>query len=269
MKCHSIFLAVLCLFCGAIHAQTSRNLLLSDADVGEVRVALGYSTILQFDSRPTSVVLGDQDAFKVEYVGNSLTLKPVVSSSRTNLFVFTEYERFNFRLITGHPNAVDFAVRVKRRSKTRSSESGTPHPGAFEAEARGEALVPVPVSRFGECNGIRLKLDSLASPEKKHWVLAHFSLSWKSPQNGQVLTFQADEIAILSRNVKIAGETLFLEKLSLAGDGTLVRGSALIRSEKNDDLAIVFDPAAISGESGLCRPIKVSLNRPILKKKKG
>ncbi len=269
MRYYTIFLAVLCFFDGSINAKPSRNLLLSDSDVGEVRVALGYSTILQFDSRPTSVVLGDQDAFKVEYVGNSLTLKPVVSSSRTNLFVFTEYERFNFRLVTGPSDSCDFAVRVKRRSKTRPSESRSPSPGVFEGETRGEALDPVPVSRASECNGIRLSLDSLSYPEKKHWVLAHFSLSWKAPKDGQVLTFQAEEIGILRRNVKIAGETLFLERLTIPGDSTPVRGSALIRGERNDDLAIVFDPVALSGESRLCRPIKVSLNRPIPKKKKG
>lgn len=79
----SLFFAVL----GATaFAKEPRTLTFSESDVGQVQLAVGYSTILQFDSRPTSAVLGDQDAFKVEYLGNSLTLRLVHERGHTPTF---------------------------------------------------------------------------------------------------------------------------------------------------------------------------------------
>lgn len=94
--------------------KKARSLALKDGDVGEVRTALGYSTILQFDLDLTSVVVGDQDSFKVEYVGDGLTIKPVVSGVKSNLFVFTDYDRFNFKIIGTSADQADFLVMLSR-----------------------------------------------------------------------------------------------------------------------------------------------------------
>ena len=63
-------LLAVCMLTRAVEAKTPRTVILSEAEVAPIYAALGYTTMLQFDGRPTSAILGDQDAFKIEYVGN-------------------------------------------------------------------------------------------------------------------------------------------------------------------------------------------------------
>jgi len=77
-----------------------------------VKTALGYSTVLSFSTKPNSAILGDQDSFKLEYVGNSITLKPLIAHATSNLFVFTPYERFNITLKTGTPLEADYHLKL-------------------------------------------------------------------------------------------------------------------------------------------------------------
>jgi len=113
---------------GIIHeVQCSSNKLIP------IHTALGFSTILEFESKPTSAVLGDQDGIKLEYVGNSITLKPLIGGSHTNLFVFTEIDRYNFTIQTRSSSLVAYIVRIKSTSdkKDRPTVSVTksPEPG--------------------------------------------------------------------------------------------------------------------------------------------
>src|SRR5260221_731277 len=90
------------------YAKNLRQLQFNENQVAEIHTALGFSTILEFPSRPISAVLGDQDSFKLEYVGNSITIKPLVAHAKSNLFVFTEFERFNCTLRAGSSDDVDY-----------------------------------------------------------------------------------------------------------------------------------------------------------------
>jgi hypothetical protein len=113
-----IFLATLLfIFAFQAKANPTKTVSLKDNQVATIKTAPGYSTILQFDSRPLSVILGDQDAFKVEYIGNGLAIKPILRSSKSNLFVFTNYERFNFKLVTTNSSDVDYVVQVKKKTE--------------------------------------------------------------------------------------------------------------------------------------------------------
>jgi hypothetical protein len=114
-----IFLATLLLiFTFQARANPTKSISLKDNQVTTIKTAPGYSTILQFDSRPLSVILGDQDAFKVEYIGNGLAIKPILKHSRSNLFVFTVNDRFNFKVVTTSSNDVDYIVQVKKKTES-------------------------------------------------------------------------------------------------------------------------------------------------------
>ena len=91
----------------SVQANVIRRIEADEDKVALVRTAVGFSTILEFPSKPLSAVLGDQDSFKLEYVGNSITVKPLVSGATSNLFVFTEYNRFTCTLKSGAKSDVD------------------------------------------------------------------------------------------------------------------------------------------------------------------
>ena len=88
-----------------------------------VRTALGIATIIQVPDRPNSVVVGDQDKFKVEYLDQAITIKPLHAGAKSNLYVYTDYQRYNVQLVTGAESSSDYVVyleNLKRKEKEKS-----------------------------------------------------------------------------------------------------------------------------------------------------
>jgi len=94
-------------------ASLVKELKLKPKDVGIINTAIGYSTVIQLTSKPLNVVIGDQASFRVEFINDSITLKPI-KPAKTNLFIFTENDRFNLTVKTGQPGSVDYVVRLRR-----------------------------------------------------------------------------------------------------------------------------------------------------------
>lgn len=89
-----------------------------------VRTALGIATIIQVPDRPNSVVVGDQDKFKVEYLDQAITIKPLQGGAKSNLYVYTDYRRYNVQLVTGPEAISDYVVyleSVKQKTKEKVS----------------------------------------------------------------------------------------------------------------------------------------------------
>lgn len=78
-----------------------------------VRTALGIATIIQVPDRPNSVVVGDQEAFKVEYLDQAVTIKPLDSSAKTNIYIYTDWKRYNVELISGAGAVADYVVYLE------------------------------------------------------------------------------------------------------------------------------------------------------------
>src|ERR1035441_4767317 len=95
-------------------ASQVKELKLKPQEVGIVNTAVGYSTVVQLSQKPLNVVIGDQSAFRVEFINDSITLKPLRPGAKTNLFIFTENDRFNLTIRVGKASAVDYVVRVRR-----------------------------------------------------------------------------------------------------------------------------------------------------------
>lgn len=85
-----------------------------------VKTALGIATIIQVPDSPNSVVVGDQSAFKVEYLDQAITIKPLVSGAKSNLYIYTEWKRYNVQLVTGSSLNADYVVYLQ------SSKKGSP-----------------------------------------------------------------------------------------------------------------------------------------------
>ncbi len=88
-----------------------------------VRTALGIATIIQVPDRPNSVVVGDQEKFKVEYLDQAITIKPLQAGAKSNLYVYTDYQRYNVQLVTGAEASSDYVVyleNIKAKEKSKS-----------------------------------------------------------------------------------------------------------------------------------------------------
>ena len=112
----SIFSVVLA---GLVLGQTSfaesrvRKLEVQVDQVVPVRTAIGVATIIQVPDRPNSIVVGDLSAFKVEYLDQAITIKPLRFGAKSNLYVYTDYRRFNVQLLTTNEPSADYVVYLE------------------------------------------------------------------------------------------------------------------------------------------------------------
>lgn len=100
---------------GVRHISTKKDQIIT------VKTALGIATIIQVPDRPTSVVIGDQSAFKVEYLDKAITIKPLSANARTNLYIYTDWQRYNVKLIPTKKTQADYVVYLKTKSKPKKS----------------------------------------------------------------------------------------------------------------------------------------------------
>ena len=80
-----------------------------------IYLKLGQSTVLRFRETPKKVVVGNQNYFNVEFIGNDITIQPQ-GAVKTNLFVYGEYHTFGFLLNAGNFNQYDDLVNVRWKS---------------------------------------------------------------------------------------------------------------------------------------------------------
>lgn len=78
-----------------------------------VKTSIGIATIIQVPDRPNSVVVGDQDSFKVEYLDQAITIKPLSGIAKSNLYIYTDWKRFNVELVSGSEDAADYVVYLE------------------------------------------------------------------------------------------------------------------------------------------------------------
>jgi hypothetical protein len=100
-------------FAAELASSRVRKLHLKRDEIAQVHTALGIATLIQVPDRPTSVVLGDTNAFKVEYLENAITIKPLSHSSKSNLYIYTEGRRFNVSLVTLPLPSADYIVYLE------------------------------------------------------------------------------------------------------------------------------------------------------------
>jgi hypothetical protein len=90
----------------------ARTVYLTDSRMEVIRITPGRSTILNFPSRPSKIILGNQGLFAVEYVENDLALAATKMAASSNLFVYLDGRRFAFDLHTTQGNG-DEIVHVR------------------------------------------------------------------------------------------------------------------------------------------------------------
>ena len=120
-----IFLFFISLEISAAPSRVRRVPVLPDQIV-TVKTALGIATIIQVPDRPNSLVVGDNEAFKVEYLDQAITIKPLHGGAKSNLYIYTDYRRFNVQLITGAESASDYVVYLDIPKEKEMSKQTKP-----------------------------------------------------------------------------------------------------------------------------------------------
>lgn len=109
----SVFLSVFCAVYQPARVWADvrvRKVQVQQDQIVTVRTAMGIATIIQVPDRPNSLVVGNQSGFKVEYLDQAITIKPSFTGARSNLYIYTDYRRYNVQLVTTSETAADYVV---------------------------------------------------------------------------------------------------------------------------------------------------------------
>ena len=128
-----------------------------------VRTSIGIATLLQVPDRPTSAIIGDQQAFKLEYLDNGVTIKPLQMGARTNLYIYTDSQRFNVHLIPAPKEVADYIVYLKNVGGLPQTQS--------ENKIKWRSY-----ARSDSKSGVTLKISKLGSTGRSGFWLINFEI---------------------------------------------------------------------------------------------
>lgn len=190
--------------------------------ITRVNTSLGIATIVQVPDRPSRVVLGNQDLFKVEYLDQAITIKPLARSSKSNLYIYTDYRRFNVELISGDQAQADYVVYLENEKQkivtTKKKEKDYVKWKAVKRVFRNDSIT---------LETKRLGFDPYGV------LLLHFVMT-----SQKEVEFKPDWIWVTQNGVLIPIHNLFLSNLKLS-KGKSINGILQIKiSELNPDLPI-------------------------------
>lgn len=120
----SVFLSIFCMAYEPAKVWADvrvRRVQAQNDQIVQVKTAIGIATIIQVPDRPNSIVVGDQSAFKVEYLDQAITIKPLQGGAKSNLYIYTDFRRFNVQLVSGGQAAADYVVYLENpKEKVKS-----------------------------------------------------------------------------------------------------------------------------------------------------
>lgn len=174
-----------------------------------VRTALGIATIIQVPAPPTSLVVGDSSAFKVEYLDQAITIKPLRANAKSNLYVYTDWRRFNVQLVTGGEGAADYVVYLQE-----------PIP-----KSKAQSLRWTSMNRILRGEGLSLAAHR-AAHSRDGRLLVEFSVNAT-----KTVQFEPRWIWITQRGKARPIQSLFLSTLALSPGNTATGTLELLASE--------------------------------------
>lgn len=181
----------------------------------QVKTAIGIATIIQVPDSPTSVVLGDLSAFKVEYLDQAITIKPLRSHAESNLYIHTDWKRFVVHLSTTSKTSADYIVYLKPKALD------PPH----QAQPIKWRSLPVTASN----GSLELRIERLGRSQDG-FLFVEFALSSKKAQ-----TFDPASVWLRQKNAARPIQGLYLANLELGPEKSR-KGLVSIR-ERDLDIA--------------------------------
>lgn len=194
----------------------------------QIFVSPRFSTLIKFDAHPEPGLIGDQDAFKVEYMRNMVAIKPLVSKGKTNLFLFTKEGQFNFQLVAGTANH-DNIVYVQRAVAPVSAKNLN-----VERVVVVDDLLTKKIGKTATALGMVLKLESVATPMSRSTVVLRFSVEQKFSENkkSEFVTLNRKRLSVTQGKMPLPIENTYLENSRPSTNTLLTKGLILLRTDR-------------------------------------
>ncbi len=233
----SILILTLFLFPSTLsQASPIREVTPNSSKLIPIHTSLGYSTILEFQEKPVSSILGDQDAFKLEYVGNSITLKPLFHSAKSNLFIYTGFDRFNFAITTTPPPNTDYVVRIIKSKDEKPSNSSAP-------EITQSPYTVIPFNLKSSRSGFTLKVQELDLARDIKNPRSASLIKFDLASNGEDHQFVPASFGLKQEGKFLDVEGIYLEKMTTSKKQSPTTGVIAVLNQqwkRSTPLTLVF-----------------------------
>lgn len=90
-------------------------------DITLIKTSIGIATIIELSEPIQAAIIGDQSSFKIEALDKAVTIKPLYSHAKSNLFLITAKRRYSFKLQAMSVDQADYIVRVKDENESGQS----------------------------------------------------------------------------------------------------------------------------------------------------
>ena len=209
----------------------------TEDDIIVVNLALGRETVLSFSEPVIVPSVGDEEMIRVEkaMMGKDIHLKPrkvEASGVETNLFCWTEKKRYNFHLIVGPVEKVNYVINVdsvveqQNRGKKLSLQDMLYYCRAYDQLYKMGIINERVLERTGinkvyqnKGYGVELKVKDIFFHQRPHWL----AISVKVTNRGQNIKWLKKRLSYLYINghKRMPSSVIFdLTELS-AGSSTL------------------------------------------------
>lgn len=95
-------------------AAPYRMVEMAPQDMVHLYTAMDHSTVIEFEEKPVTAVIGNPKAFSIEFVRQTVTIRPLTNHLSTNFIVFLGIQRYLFALHVD-PSKYDALVTVKQK----------------------------------------------------------------------------------------------------------------------------------------------------------
>lgn len=188
-----------------------RKVVYSDDQILTVKTALGIATIIQLPETIQSAIMGDQSAFKIEYLDKAVTIKPLRGSAKTNLYLVADKKRYNIRLQTLAQDSADYIVYVL-------SSFGDGAKSQVRWQKSGKSV---------DANGLILVIERIGISQSD-FVLLDLSLKLKT---NEFVTIKPEDVWVFQGDNSKTVNSLFLSSTKLSRDKPLKIGLSVARSD--------------------------------------
>ena len=187
-------------------------------DILIVNTGLGIATIIQIPETIQSMIIGDQSAFKVEFVDRAVTIKPLRFGAKTNLYLITASRRYDLKLQSVTQDLADYVVYVKQAKI-------------------GEDVKWRPLVHNGENDHIKFSINRIGTTTDGFIVIEGLLTS----RNGEGSTFAPKDFWVLQSGQSRTINSLYLSDLNVSKGKPVVIGLSIAKSDLVSNVPIAID----------------------------
>lgn len=203
-----------------------------------VFLKLGFSSVLEFDSTPAQVVLGDSASFQVEKLESSLVVRSLTTDAITNMFVYLTNGQVKSFTLTASEDAVPTLISSFKTivAKARPSTTKKPTP-------KGQAYYYKKGARL-----IRAQFD-----KKKDFLTVEVSISADSKTS---ITPRWEIVELRHKDLVFKAKTMWAERKVVQKDSTVKARFVFMRPNISSNFSESYIQIPVVGYAS---PIRLNL----------